>query len=175
MSELNAETLALSPAIAQQHREVVDALDDSPNAFHFARQRWQNGILTLIGSVLMMGTGGFLIYEIPATPALKLQMALLAGLLLIGSVIMLWKVLLDLFGSVCVDRHGIHMRPAIAGFSAPWSNVLRWEVCDEKSASYLPSLKVWIRGRPDPYAVPAGVLSHHDLHRLRKLLLVGHN
>lgn len=175
MSEMNSEALTLSPAIAQHHRDVVEALDDNPHAFGFARQRWQNGILTLIGSGLMMTTGSFLLYEIPSTPALRMQMAILAGLLLIGALAMLWKVMVDLFGSVRVDRDGIHMLPAVAGFSAPWSNVLRWEVCDDHSASYLPCLKIWTRGRPDPYSVPAGFLGHQDLRRLRKLLLVGHS
>jgi len=173
MSEMHGETLALSSTLADSSDSLVDSMVESPLSFTFARQRWQNGVMSLLGSMAMAATGGFLLSEIPRTPGLKVQMAILGVLLLLGSIALLYRIAIDLFGAVRVDRKGIHVRPAFAGFSAPWKAVQRWEVADDRSSAYLPCLKVWVDGKEHPHVVPGGMLSHHDLRQLRKLLIVG--
>lgn len=173
MPQFNPETMSLSPALGQQEADRAETLHAEPHAFAFARQRWQNGMTTVIGASIMAISGGFLLSQIPATPGLKVQLAILGAILLIGALAMIRKAATDLLGSIQVDRDGIHMRPVIAGFSAPWSRVSRWEVCEDAQATYLPCLKVWVEGQEHPHSVPNGFLNDHDLHRLRKLLLVG--
>ncbi|MFO1096313.1 MAG: hypothetical protein U0992_23865 [Planctomycetaceae bacterium] len=173
MSQFHPDSMSLSPALGQRNTDVVETLDAEPHAFAFVRQRWQNGILTVVGAGLMGVSGGFLLSQISATPGLKVQLAILGALLLIGALVMLRKAGTDLFGSIHVDRDGIHMRPTLAGFSVPWNRINRWEVCEDAQATYLPCLKVWVDGEEHPRSVPNGFLSHQDLHRLRKLLLVG--
>jgi hypothetical protein len=175
MSDFNNNTASLSPSMSSQ---VCDSLVEPQAAeqeaelnFGFARQRWQNGILLTLQAAAMFAAGIFLLSEIPATPNLKVQMAILSGLLIAGGIVMLPKILVDFFGSIRVDETGIHMAPTLVGFSAPWSMVEKWEIRDCNGATASHSIRVWSNDTNRSHTVPAGFLSHHDLHRLRRVML----
>lgn len=161
---------ATAPAIAlaPQHNEDLTA---SSHVYSFARQRWQNGALGLLGGGAMLISGLFLLLQIPKTPDLEIQLAIIGLLMAGGGLWMMPGVLRDLAGSVAIDDNGIHMRPAPVGFSVAWDDVERWSVCDDPRADgILPALKVYQRGVSIPKTVPAGFLSHSDQGRLQRVL-----
>ena len=141
-------------------------------SFGFARQRWQNGILlSLCRLAPCSGLVHSCFSEIPATPNLKVQMAILGVILIVGGLSMLPKIVVDFFGAVRVDQTGIHMVPSVVGFSAPWSIVEKWEVRDCNGVTASHSIRVWESDTNRSHTVPAGFLSHHDLHRLRRVMV----
>ena len=112
----NAASLTLSSA--GDSLVEPDTLPGEPLNFSFARQRWQNGILGSLQAAALLAAGAFLLKEIPATPNLTVQMAILGVLLIIGALFMVPRILVDFFGSITIDSQGIHMSPGFAGFSA---------------------------------------------------------
>ena len=137
----------------------------------FARQRWQNGILLTLQAGALIGAGAFLLHEIPATPGLKVQMAILSVILIAGGLWMIPKILVDFFGTIQIDQRGIHMGPSLVGFSTPWSDVEKWEIRDCHGVTAAHCVRVWPKNSTQTHTVPAGFLSHHDLHLLRRLML----
>lgn len=175
MSDFNNNTASLSSSISSLAGDSLvepqEAERETDLCFGFARQRWQNGILLTLQAAAMFGAGAFLISEIPATPNLKVQMAILGGLLIVGGLAMLPIIVVDFFGAVRVDQTGIHMVPSVVGFSAPWSIVEKWEVRDCNGVTASHSIRVWESDTNRSHTVPAGFLSHHDLHRLRRVMV----
>ncbi|MFO1004934.1 MAG: hypothetical protein U0929_03160 [Planctomycetaceae bacterium] len=141
-------------------------------SFGFARQRWQSGLLLMLQASVLIGVGAFLLSEIPATPGLKVQMAILSVILIGGGLWMVPKIVVDFFGSIRVDQTGIHMEPTIVGFSTPWDQIERWEVRDCNGTMVSHCVRVWTKSSHHSHTIPAGYLCHRDLHLLRRVLLV---
>ena len=140
-------------------------------SFGFARQRWQNGILLSLQAAAMFGAGGFLLSEIPATPGLKIQMAILSVILIAGGLWMVPKIIVYFFGAIRVDQTGIHMEPTIVGFSTPWEEIEKWEVRDCNGTIASHCVRVWSKSVNHSHIIPAGFLCHRDLHLLRRVML----
>lgn len=140
--------------------------------FGFARQRWRSGVLLSLQAVVLTGVGAFLIAEIPTTPGLTVQMAILSGILIAGGLWMVPKIVVDFFGSIRVDQTGIHMEPALVGFSTSWEQIEHWEVRDCRGTMVSHCVRLWIKSTHLSHTIPAGYLSLHDLYLLRRVLLV---
>lgn len=141
-------------------------------SFGFTRQRWQSGLRHSLQAAALIGVGAFLLYEIPATPGLKVQMAILSMILIFGGLWMVPKIIVDFFGSIRVDQTGIHMEPTLVGFSTPWDQIERWEVRDCNGTEVSHCVRVWTKSSHHSHTIPAGYLGYHDLHLLRRILLV---
>lgn len=140
--------------------------------FGFARQRWQSGALLSLQATALVGAGAFLLSEIPATPGLKVQMAILSMILISGGLWVVPKIIVDFFGTIRVDQSGIHMEPTIVGFSTHWDQITKWEVRDCNGTTASHCVRVWSKTTNHSHTIPAGFLCHQDLHLLRRVMLV---
>jgi hypothetical protein len=140
--------------------------------FSFVRQRWLTGIGVIVQGTLMGATGVFLLTQIPSTPSLVIQMAIVGTLLAVGGLFVLAKSWSDFFGGVTIDSQGFRASLGLSSFKVQWPAIARWRV-NEIAAKMpeLSSVEIWT-GESDkfPRAVPGGRLNVHEHHRIRQLL-----
>ena len=75
--------------------------------------------------------GGFLLAQIPDTPGLALNIAVIGGLGIIGALVFFVMSVRELTSRLCIDRTGIAWLPAWAGFRMTWDDIESWEMTDE--------------------------------------------
>src|SRR5690349_21032478 len=97
---------------------VVDTA--ATHCFRFVSERWLSGAGSATKGTLMIVAGGFLLSQIPHTPNLVVQMAILGGLLIAGGLAFALYSLGDLFGSLTLDPKGYRVRLGLTGFSGNW-------------------------------------------------------
>ena len=139
--------------------------------FPFVRQRWLAGCSILFQGSMMMAVGAFLLSQIPSTPNLVVQMAIIGTLLAGGGLYVLSYAWSDFLGGLTIDQTGVQVSNGWSGFYLPWADVARWRVNDHAAEiTDLTSVDIWSDDRELPYQVPGGRLSENDHHRVRQLL-----
>lgn len=153
---------------------IRDAASDLPEfGHHFpvapSRARPAMGAAAL--AVALLVGGGFLWSQIPSTPLLRVQLAILGSLALCGAAYYLRQSTRDLLARFELDERGVHLRPAWLGFSIPWRQLERWEVNEIRSdALSVPGLLFWRKQGGAPRRVPAALLSPEARRRIGELL-----
>lgn len=151
------------------HSEPIDL--NATYRFAFARQRWFSGLTALAQGGLMAGVGIFLLTQIPATPNLTIQMAILGTLLSLGGALVAARTWSDFFGSITVNADGLRMSHGLASFQLEWPNVTRWRITESAAkTSDLAAADVWTITSEFPHRIPGARLDLHDLRKLRHLL-----
>lgn len=172
MSETSSISLTLPGAkeLARGHED--EALDLTvAHSFPFAGQRWFTGAGIAVQGLLMAGTGGFLLSQIPGTPNLAVQIAILGSLLIVCGVAFLARSLSDFFGYVRIDQESMRVRYGLVGYNIPWSRVKQWQVNETGAKSSLIGNVVLELSEPDAKrSILGGHLSLDAQHRVRRLL-----
>lgn len=170
MSNANSLALNLPRRLrgAEPHAEPIDLT--ATYRFPFVKQRWFTGCSTIFQGGLMIAVGGFLLSQIPATPNLVVQMAIVGSLLAGGGLYVLSYAWNDFFGGLTIDQSGVQATNGWSSFYLPWADVARWRVNDHAAdVADLTSLEVWTDDVELPHQVPGGRLSEKDHHRVRQL------
>ena len=139
--------------------------------FRMSSNRTKPGLMKLVWAGISAGLGGFLLAEVPKTPGLALNLAIIGGIGLVASVVLVLLALRDLTGRLIVNEKGIALTPRWAGFNLAWKQVSSWQVTDEDELPpQLQQLKFWRQGEPTPIIVDTSWLCIDSRHTLRKVL-----
>jgi len=171
MSGASSYVVTLPASVDLSHSRAEDIDTSLTYRFGFARQRWFSGLGSLAQGGLMMGVGGFLFSQVAATPNLRVQMSIVASLLVLGGLALASRCLADFFGSVILGPGGFRARLGLRGFTVDWNEVKSWRV--NESAIQFPELSaVELTLAEDccGRSVPGGYLSAKDQHQVRHLL-----
>jgi len=171
MSQSDELALDLPHGVSKPKSISAPAIDLSvPHRFGFAGQRWFTGAGTVTKGALMITAGVFLLSQIPATPNLVVQMAILSGLLIVGGAAFVLVSLGDFFGSLTIDEQGYRANFVLTGFSGTWSNVVNWVVHESSHNADIPAVQIWTGPQQVIHAIPGGYLSKEEGHRVHQLL-----
>lgn len=139
--------------------------------FRMSASRIKPGIMKLFWAGLSAAIGAFLLAEVPKTPGLALNLAIIGGGGLAAAAALLLLAYRDLAGRLTVDEQGIALAPSWAGFNLAWKQVSSWQVTDEDELPpQLQQLKLWRKGEPTPIIVDTSWLGTDSRHTLRKVL-----
>lgn len=139
--------------------------------FRMSSSRIKPGIMKLFWAGLSAAIGAFLLAEVPKTPGLALNLAIIGGIGLAAAVALLLLAYRDLAGRLTVNEQGIAFAPLWAGFNLAWKQVSSWQVTDEDELPpQLQQLKLWRKGEPSPIVVDTSWLCTDSRHMLRKVL-----
>lgn len=139
--------------------------------FRMSSSRIKPGIMKLFWAGLSAAIGAFLLAEVPKTPGLALNLAIIGGGGLAAAVALLLLAYRDLAGRLTVNEQGIAFAPLWAGFNLAWKQVSSWQVTDEDELPpQLQQLKLWRKGEPSPIVVDTSWLCTDSRHTLRKVL-----
>lgn len=153
---------------------LENLLEEDPcwsHCFPFVMQRRTAGIAMACTAVGLLICGAFMLSQIPATPGLSMQLAIIGGLLIAGGFWSAASAARDLLGSLTIDDVGVHVRPAPTGFSIRWNDLASWEVKDYASRPWtVPGLIFRTKISTNPLTIPCGLISNEDRERVRQLL-----
>lgn len=125
----------------------------------------------LVSALGLAALGGFLISEIPHTPALTTNLVVLGALTLLGGTALVVLAVRDTLGRLTVDDEGIAFSPSPLGGKLAWSNVTAWRLSDdgEENAAYR-QLMFWTGKGKFPVLFDVAWLNDESLAALRKVL-----
>lgn len=86
------------------------------------------GFKFLFLSLLAFAAAGFLIYELPNTPTLRMEMMIVISICIILGVAMIHWSVRSLLGRLRIDAGGMRWTPGYCGFVVPWKDLRHWSV-----------------------------------------------
>jgi len=161
------------------HREVIRRQKAAnsgdwtvdPRTLWFFRKRVTHGAVKLLGTVLAFGVGGFLLSEIPYTPKLVVQLAILGGLGICLAVALSLLAARDIFGRIVIDKIGIRQFPWYCRCHVAWSDITDWQMWEPGLVPEdMVRLTIWTAPNEFPAIFPAAWLSSEDRRWLRNVL-----
>jgi len=162
------ESIPMSAVLAAASDEEIDV--EAVHSMEFWRNRQGIGLAAFLQSVLMVGSGVFLLSQIPVTPRLALQMSIVGLLLIGGSMFFALNAIRDLRGFLRLDTRGLAARLGLRQVRILWDEVTKWRINDIARSPVLAAVEVWTKSSPDALCVPGGMISQIELHRVRFLL-----
>jgi len=139
--------------------------------FRMAHSRSSAGFIKLGLGIASAGLGAFLLTEVPKTPGLALNLAIIGGIGLFAAAVLTLLAYRDFTGRLAVNEQGISLEPRWPGFNLAWKQVSSWQTTDEDELPpQMQQLKVWRRGEVTPLVVDTGWLSVESRGTLRKIL-----
>ncbi|MCE9603405.1 MAG: hypothetical protein K8U03_00715 [Planctomycetia bacterium] len=139
--------------------------------FRMLPQRFKQGSMKLLWAGVSGGLGAFLLAEVPNTPGLALNLAIIGGIGLIAGAVMAALAFRDFTGRLIVDSQGVALTPRWAGFKLAWKQVSSWQVTDEDELPpQMQQLKLWRKGESTPIIVDTSWLCVESRGTLRKIL-----
>lgn len=149
--------------------EAAEPLPTSLN-LPFRPQCWRSGAASFVGACGLTLTGGFLWWEIPSTPWIATQLAIVGFLLIAGGLVFAVRAVHDLHGRLVIDRESARVLPAPLGFRVAWRRLKCWEVQERPLANSLPTIRFWVVGDDRSRGVQHRCLSNDDRRRVESLL-----
>lgn len=124
-----------------------------------------------LGSALLFAAlGGFLVSEIPHTPALFANMAVLAALSFIGSIALVYLAVREALGRLVLDEEKIAFRPGWFARDVAWADVSSWRMNDDPVPGVDRQLMFWVGRETFPVLFDISRLSNDALSDLRCVL-----
>lgn len=157
------------------HRRPQTARNDEQGevsaVFRMRPARIREAALKAAWGLLSGMLGGFLLAQIPDTPGLALNIAVIAGLGIIGAVVLFVMAVREFTSRLMVDRRGIAWLPAWAGFRMNWDDIESWEMTDETGLpSNVQQLKLFRFDSKFPTIVDTSWMSIGSRSTLRRVL-----
>lgn len=152
-------------------RSTRDAAVGTSAVFGMSHSRSGAGLVKLGLGTVSACLGAFLFTEVPKTPGLALNLAIIGGIGIVAAVVLALLAYRDLAGRLMVNEQGIALNPRWAGFQLAWKQVSSWQVTDEDELPpQMQQLKLWRKGEAAPIVVDTSWLSVESRGTLRKVL-----
>jgi hypothetical protein len=128
-------------------------------------------IAKLSAALLFAALGGFLVSEIPHTPALFANMAVLAVLSFLGSIALVYVAVREALGRLVLDDQKIAFRPGWFGRDVAWADVSSWRMNDDPVPPGVDrQLMFWVGRETFPVLFDISRLNNEALSDLRCVL-----
>ena len=167
----NRSTAELETPSTATARSIHGSNPGTSAVFRMAQSRAGAGFVKLGCGLLSAALGVFLFVEVPKTPGLALNLAIIGGMGIIAALVLAMLAYRDFAGRLAVDEQGISLTPRWAGFHLPWKQASSWQTTDEDELPpQMQQLNLWRRGEVTPIVVDTSWLSVESRGTLRKIL-----